>query len=312
MTTDDLVIETASLTKEYGDIVAVSDLSLQVPRGQVFGLLGPNGSGKTTTMGMLLGLVRPTAGSVRLFGSDSTGVPTDALHRIGAIVESPTFYPYLSGRHNLAYFQGIAQRGGPDEIDKLLGMVGLSERADDKFRTYSLGMKQRLGLAYALLGDPELVFLDEPTNGMDPAGMAEVRDLIRSLGTDGRTVLLSSHLLNEVEQVCDNLAILSRGKLIAQGNVHELLEGQGQVRIRTNNDEAAIPILDALDWVDGVRSEAESLVVSAPPERSWELTAALASHSIFVTEMNSIQKSLERYFLDVTGDGGQDEPENVE
>jgi ABC-2 type transport system ATP-binding protein len=147
-------------------------------KGRSFGLLDPNGSGKTTTMGMLLGLVRPTSGSVQLFGADSSGLSTEALlQRVGAIVESPTFYPYLSGRNNLVYFQGISKRGGPDEIDKLLGMVDLSNRADDKFKTYSLSMKQRLGLAYALLGDPELIFLDEPTNGMDPADMAEVRDL---------------------------------------------------------------------------------------------------------------------------------------
>ena len=177
------VIETTSLTNHYGSIVAVDGLSMSVPRGHVFGLLGPNGSGKTTTMSMLLGLVRPTSGGFNLFGS-SDGLEA-ALHRVGAIIESPSFYPYLTGRQNLLYFQGISGRGSSDEIDGLLERVGLEGRGDHKFRTYSLGMKQRLGLAYALLGDPELLFLDEPTNGMDPAGMAEVRDLIRSLGTGG-------------------------------------------------------------------------------------------------------------------------------
>ena len=156
---------------------------MSVPRGHVFGLLGPNGSGKTTTMSMLLGLVRPTSGGFNLFGS-SDGLE-QALHRVGAIIESPSFYPYLTGRQNLLYFQGISGRGSSDEIEDLLERVGLADRGDHKFRTYSLGMKQRLGLAYALLGDPELLFLDEPTNGMDPSGMAEVRDLIRSLGTGG-------------------------------------------------------------------------------------------------------------------------------
>ena len=212
---NDLVIQTDGLTKRYGDILAVDDLSLGVPRGHVFGLLGPNGSGKTTTMGMLLGLVKPTGGSFSLFG-DSTS-HQDALHRVGAIVETPSFYPYLSGRDNLAYYQGITGRGDQKELDDLLKNVGLADRAHSRFRTYSLGMKQRLGLAYALLGDPELLFLDEPTNGMDPAGMAEVREMIRGLGTGERTVLLSSHLLHEVEQVCDSVAILSKGKLIAQG-----------------------------------------------------------------------------------------------
>ena len=160
------VIETEALTKRFGKIVAVDNLSLTVPRGHVFGLLGPNGSGKTTTMGMLLGLTRPTAGSFRLFGSHTRH--QEALRRVGAIVETPTFYPYLSGRQNIAYFQGILGRGTPQELDDLLERVGLADRGNDRFHTYSLGMKQRLGLAYALLGDPELLFLDEPTNGMDP------------------------------------------------------------------------------------------------------------------------------------------------
>ena len=185
----ELVIQTEGLTKRYGDVLAVDALSMEVRRGHVYGLLGPNGSGKTTTMGILLGLVRPTSGTFSVFGG--TDDHRRALHRVGAIVETPSFYTYLSGRRNLAYFQGISGRGSPEEIDELLDTVGLLARADSKFQTYSLGMKQRLGLAYAMLGDPELLFLDEPTNGMDPEGMIEVRDLIRSLGTGGRTVLLS-------------------------------------------------------------------------------------------------------------------------
>ena len=217
-------------------ILAVDGLSLEVPRGHIFGLLGPNGSGKTTTMGMLLGLVKPTAGSFTLF--DAATQHQESLRRVGAIVETPSFYPYLSGRANLAYFQGITGRGGSGELDELLEKVGLADRAHSRFRTYSLGMKQRLGLAYALLGDPELLFLDEPTNGMDPAGMAEVRDLIQSLGTGGRTVMLSSHLLHEVEQVCDSVAILSKGKLIAQGKVDDLVHSRGgeRVRLRTTDN----------------------------------------------------------------------------
>ena len=232
----DFVIQTDGLTKRYGEVVAVDGLSMEVRRGHVYGLLGPNGSGKTTTMGMLLGLVRPTSGSFSLFGG--TDRHRQALHRVGAIVETPSFYPYLSGRRNLAYFQGISGRGSPGEIDELLDRVGLLARADSRFQTYSLGMKQRLGLAYAMLGDPELLFLDEPTNGMDPEGMIEVRDLIRSLGTEGRTVLLSSHLLHEVEQVCDSVTIISKGKLIAQGEVAQMLRSQGreQVRLRTTDN----------------------------------------------------------------------------
>ncbi|HEY9325544.1 MAG TPA: ATP-binding cassette domain-containing protein, partial [Candidatus Limnocylindria bacterium] len=175
----EFVIETDRLTKRYGEVIAVDALSLRVPRGGVFGFLGPNGSGKTTTMGMLLGLVHPTSGSAAIFGDPARHPAT--LRLVGAMVESPTFYPYLTGRANLRYFQGIGRRGKPADIDRLLKLVDLGKRADSKFATYSLGMKQRLGIACALLGDPELVFLDEPTNGLDPAGVVEVRELIRDL-----------------------------------------------------------------------------------------------------------------------------------
>ena len=299
---NDLVIQTDELTKRYGDILAVDELSMKVPRGHIFGLLGPNGSGKTTTMGMLLGLVKPTAGRFNLFDADTQH--HEALSRVGAIVETPSFYPYLSGRDNLAYFQGIAGRGDRRELDDLLEKVGLADRGDSRFRTYSLGMKQRLGLAYALLGDPELLFLDEPTNGMDPAGMAEVRDLIRSLGTGGRTVLLSSHLLHEVEQVCDSVGILSKGKLIVQGKVEDLVHSRGgeRVRLRTTDNAKAVEVLSALDWVDDVSADGESVVVTAPGERSPELSMALGRSEVYVTEMAAEEMSLEQYFLDVTGD----------
>ena len=298
----DLVIRTDELTKRYGKILAVDGLSLEVPRGRIFGLLGPNGSGKTTTMGMLLGLVTPTSGSFALFGGDAQH--QDSLRRVGAIVETPSFYPYLSGRANLAYFQGITGRSDPAELDDLLDKVGLADRAGSRFRTYSLGMKQRLGLAYALLGDPELLFLDEPTNGMDPAGMAEVRELIRGLATGGRTVLLSSHLLHEVEQVCDSVAILSRGRLIAQGKVADLVQSGGgeRVSLRTTDNAKAVEVLSALDWVEEVQPRGESVLVTAPSERSSELSAALGRAEVYVTEMVAEEQSLEQYFLEVTGD----------
>ncbi len=300
---DDLVIQTDGLTKRYGRILAVDGLSLNVPRGRIYGLLGPNGSGKTTLMSMLLGLVRPTAGNFTLFGSPPDGGGLERqLHRIGAIIETPTFYPYLSGRNNLAYFQGISGRGQNDELDDLLDRVGLGGRGGDKFQTYSLGMKQRLGLAYSLLGDPELLVLDEPTNGMDPAGMAEVRDLIRSLSDGGRTVILSSHLLHEVELVCDSLAILSHGRLIAEGDVTELLRerGQAQVRLRTTDNAKAREILTALSWVDSVSADNGYLVAGVESDRSWELTAALSRNEVYVAEMTPSQMSLEQYFLEVT------------
>ena len=300
---DDLVIQTDGLTKRYGRVMAVDGLSLEVPKGRIFGLLGPNGSGKTTLMSMLLGLVRPTAGGFTLFGNSPEGGGLDReLHRIGALIETPTFYPYLSGRNNLAYFQGISGRGDPAELDSLLEQVGLGGRGGDKFQTYSLGMKQRLGLAYTLIGNPELLLLDEPTNGMDPAGMAEVRELIRSLGGENRTVILSSHLLNEVEQVCDSVAILSHGKLIAQGDVAELLQERGrpQVRLRTTDNGKAKEILDALAWVEGVSAENGYLIAGVEAERSWEITAALSRNEVYIAEMSPSQISLEQYFLDVT------------
>ena len=305
---NDTVIQTDGLTKRYGRVLAVDGLSLSVPRGRIFGLLGPNGSGKTTLMSMLLGLVRPTAGSFTLFGAPpERGGLERQLHRIGALIETPTFYPYLSGRNNLAYFQGISGqgisgRGDSKELDLLLEQVGLGDRGGDKFQTYSLGMKQRLGIAYTLLGDPELLVLDEPTNGMDPAGMAEVRELIRGLAGENRTVILSSHLLNEVELVCDSVAILSHGRLIAQGDVAELLQerGQPQVRLRTTDDRKANEILNALDWVDSVSTANGYLVAGVAPDRSWEITAALSRNDVYVAEMTSAQMSLEQYFLDVT------------
>ena len=302
----EFVIQTDGLTKTYGDVLAVDDLSLRIPRGSIFGLLGPNGSGKTTTMGMLLGLVKPTSGSFTLFDSEMR--QEDSLHRVGAIVETPSFYPYLSGHSNLAYFQGITGRNDRKELDDLLGKVGLADRAHSRFRTYSLGMKQRLGLAYALLGDPKLLFLDEPTNGMDPAGMAEIRDLIGSLATDGRTVLLSSHLLHEVEQVCDSVAILSHGRLIAQGEVSELVHSRGEEKIRlaTTDNAKAVSVLSEMDWVDDVSVDGKSVIVTAPGERSPDISATLGRHEVYVTEMAVEEMSLEQYFLDVTEDESGD------
>ena len=300
---DDTIIRTEGLTKQYGRITAVNGLSLNIPRGRIFGLLGPNGSGKTTLMSMLLGLVRPTAGRFTLFGQPpEAGGLERQLRRIGALVETPAFYPYLSGRNNLAYFQGISGRGSPEDLEPLLARVGLAGRGGDKFQTYSLGMKQRLGLAYTLLGDPELLVLDEPTNGMDPAGMAEIRELIRGLGGNNRTVILSSHLLNEVEQVCDSVAILSHGRMVVQGDVAELLQAQGQpqVRLRTTDNAKAYEIMSALAWVESVTPDNGYLVAGVNPDRSWEITAALSRNEVYIAEMTSAQISLEQYFLDIT------------
>src|SRR6516164_5191594 len=233
-----IVINTSRLTKAFGRLVAVNDLHLEVMRGDVFGFLGPNGSGKTTTIRMLLGLIRPTAGRAIIFGMDTAQQMPFILPRIGAIVETPVFYPYLSGTDNLRVIgaaSGMASgKANQRRIDEVLELVELHVQAKMAYRKYSLGMKQRLGIAAALLTDPELVLLDEPTNGLDPAGMFEIRQLIHRLARLGKTIFLSSHLLNEVQQVCNRVAILQRGNLIMQGHVRELLRDSEQVLVRLN------------------------------------------------------------------------------
>lgn len=298
------VIETNGLSKDFGSILAVDNLSLSVPKGSVFGLLGPNGAGKTTIIGILLGLITPTSGKFSLFGEEMDGSIESALQRIGATMETPSFYPYLSGLDNLRYFQQVAGHNDAAELDSLLELVNLHSRRHSKFATYSLGMKHRLGIAYALLGDPELLLLDEPTNGLDPNGMAEVRRLLQDLGDGDRTVLLASHLLHEVEQVCDSVAILSKGRVIAQGLVSELIARKSTVRLATTDDESAATILNSLDWVGSVLAEDGGLLVEADPTRTSELSAALARSAIYVSELRALDTSLEEYFLEVTGEEG--------
>src|ERR1700737_2958016 len=220
MVSNDNVITTHKLTKRYGTtIMAVDHLDLEVRRGEVFGFLGPNGAGKTTTLRMLLGLIKPTSGSATV-AQHRPGEP-EGLRQIGSLVEAPGFYPYLSGRENLKIMADYA--GLPHKrVDAALEEVDLADRAKDRFGTYSMGMKQRLAVAAALIKDPELMILDEPTNGLDPQGVVEMRSLIRRLGSGNRTVMLSSHLLNEVQQISDRVAIIRKGKLVAQGTVHEL------------------------------------------------------------------------------------------
>lgn len=293
------VIETSALTKRYGDVVAVNDLTLRVPRGGVFGFLGPNGSGKTTTMGMLLGLVHPTSGGARIFG-DPAGRPA-TLRLVGAMIETPTFYPYLSGRANLRYFQGIGRRGLPADIDRLLTLVDLGKRADSKFATYSLGMKQRLGIACALLGDPELVFLDEPTNGLDPQGMADVRNLIIELGKGERTVLVSSHLLGEVEQMCTRIGVIRKGKLVAEGTIDEL-RGKSTLVIRAQPADQAMAVLAAECGSDKVKvTDDGAFGLSVDPARAAELNRRLVQAGIDVSELHESERSLEDVFMELTG-----------
>jgi ABC-2 type transport system ATP-binding protein len=293
-------IETIDLTKRYGKRLAVDHLNLTVSKGEVFGFLGPNGAGKTTTIAMLLGLVRPTKGRVMVLGHDVQREPALALRRVGAMIEAPAFYPYLSGADNLRV---LARAGGipAARVKEVLETVELSDRARDKVATYSQGMKQRLAIAAALLPDPELIMLDEPTNGLDPAGTVEIRNLIRSLAAGGRTILLCSHLLYEVEQLCNRVAILKEGKLIAAGEVATLLRrGQG-VRLRVQgNPEPAVHLLRTLPWVSGVTVQEEAIIIDAPVERAAEINALLIRADIVVAEIGANHSSLEEFFLTVT------------
>ncbi len=293
-------IETIDLTKRYGKRLAVDRLNLTVGKGEVFGFLGPNGAGKTTTIAMLLGLVRPTKGQAIVLGHDVQREPALALRRVGAMIEAPAFYPYLSGADNLRV---LARAGGipAARVKEVLETVELSDRARDKVAIYSQGMKQRLAIAAALLPDPELIMLDEPTNGLDPAGTVEIRNLIRTLAAGGRTILLCSHLLYEVEQLCNRVAILKEGKLIAAGEVATLLRrGQG-VRLRVQgNPEPAVQLLRTLPWVNGMTVQEEAIIIDAPVERAAEINALLIRADIVVAEIGANHSSLEEFFLTVT------------
>jgi ABC-2 type transport system ATP-binding protein len=312
-----VIISTSRLTKAFGRLIAVNDLHLQIMRGDVFGFLGPNGSGKTTTMRMLLGLIRPTAGRAVIFGMDTAQQMPSILPRIGAIVETPVFYPYLSGIDNLRVIGSasgmVSGKANQRRIEEVLELVELRAQAKMAYRKYSLGMKQRLGIAAALLTDPELVLLDEPTNGLDPAGMFEIRQLIHRLASLGKTIFLSSHLLNEVQQVCNRVAILQKGNLIKQGNVHELLRGSEQVLVRLNTLEEiqeAKTILEeakqqGADWISAVHVQMDKqgqsmLRVDTPKSYSTEINALLARNSLFAAELHPYEGSLEEVFLQLT------------
>jgi len=302
------VIEIEGLGKAYTrrqgltrtrTVKAVDRLDLEVPEGGVFGFLGPNGSGKTTTIRCLLGLVRPTRGRCRVLGAPP-GHLVDVIQRVGSIVETPAHFPTFTGRQNLRLLADLGGFKGRD-VEPVLERVGLGARGDDLVRTYSLGMKQRLGLAAALLKDPDLLILDEPANGMDPAGIREIRLLLRSLADEGRTVFVSSHLLTEVQQTCDRVAILSRGRCITQGTVDEVLqEGAtaGAVLVRVEDLEAALEAVRAAGFTAALRDG--RLRVEVEPDRAAEVTKVLAAADHFVTEVRPDETSLEDVFLRLT------------
>jgi ABC-type multidrug transport system ATPase subunit len=297
--TTSYLVETNDLTKRYGGrITAVDRVSLSVRRGEVYGFLGPNGAGKTTTLRMLLGLVRPTSGTATVLG-ETPGHP-EALARVGALIETPGFYPYLSGRDNLrvlARHAGVAN----ERVDAALERVDLSGRAGDRYTTYSLGMKQRLGVAATLLKDPELLVLDEPTNGLDPAGMRDMRALIRELGSSGHTVLLSSHLLGEVQQLCDRVGVISRGRLIAESTVDDL-RGQAGLLVRAEPLELAREHAERLLGADQVTAVDGTLRLRVAPSEAGRVNHALVTADVVVSELRPLERTLEEVFLEMTGD----------
>ncbi len=279
---------------------AVDGLDLDVPAGGVFGFLGPNGSGKTTTIRCLLGLVRPSSGECRVLGAPTPNDLANVVGRVGSIVETPTLFGGFSGRRNLELFATMS-RIPRTRIDEVLERVQLAEAADDRVRTYSLGMKQRLGLASVLLKDPELLILDEPANGLDPAGLKEVRDLLRTLADEGRTVFLSSHLLNEVQMICDSVAILAHGRCIAQGPVEEVLQVRGgnAFVVRAPKLREAKTVLNKSGFPSTFRGDHSLRVVAAEGD-AGKITKALSDAKIYLTELRAEEISLEAVFLELT------------
>jgi ABC-type multidrug transport system, ATPase component len=294
------------LRKEYrrlrkGATVALDDLDLEVPEGGVFGFLGPNGAGKTTTIRCLLGLVAPSGGTLRMLDAQIPRALPSVVRRVGAIVEAPALFPKFTGRRNLrilARIDGI----GPKAVDDAIERVGLSERGDDLVKTYSLGMKQRLGIAAALLKDPALLILDEPANGLDPAGIVEVRELVRRLGAEGRTVFVSSHILSEIQQTADRVAILAHGRSVASGPVHEVLA-------RSGGDGLIVGLRDLQAGRDALASSgfevtvsAERLRVKASVDDAERVSRSLAERQLYVTELRPDEADLETVFLELTRD----------
>jgi ABC-type multidrug transport system ATPase subunit len=292
------IIQVDSLSKRYGNLHAVDGVSFSVDAGQIFGFLGPNGSGKTTTIGMMLEIINPTSGRISLFGGTSL---TEARKRIGATLETPNFYPYLSGLDNLRIVASI-KKANATAIDKALSVVKLSSRQKDKFKTYSLGMKQRLALASAILNNPDLVILDEPANGLDPEGIREIRDIIKSLAAEGKTIFLSSHLLNEVEQTCTHLAVIKKGKLLTQGSMAEIVSKNVVVSLKSA-DVAALrqTVAEYPDYISAA-IDRDEVIAELKTDNLSGLNQFLADKGIFVSHLSQRKRSLEDAFLELTSD----------
>jgi ABC-type multidrug transport system ATPase subunit len=303
---DGMAIVARGLTKKYKQVTAVNNLDLDIPRGTVYGFLGPNGAGKTTTIRMLLGLIEPTAGSAQVLGHDIRRERSAIAPKVGAIVESPAFYTYLTGEQNLRVLArssnlNLEQR----RINELIEFVGLSGRGRHKVKTYSLGMKQRLGVAATLLNDPDIIFLDEPTNGLDPAGNVDMRNLIARLGQEGHTVFLSSHMLNEVQQVCSDVAIVQRGVTIKQGRVSDMLAVGAGYSIEAGPFERAMAVLAEHPELKASSADNHWIDITAQADAVPALVRALVGADVDVYQVQVRQKSLEALFLELTNNPGE-------
>ena len=295
-------LQTAALVKRFGKREAVAGLDLRVPTGCAFGLLGPNGAGKTTVIRMALGLTRPDAGTVQVLGIPVPARRKEALARVGAIVEEPRFHLHLTGRENLQVAAAVRDSRAAKRVPEVLERVSLAARADDRVSGYSLGMRQRLGIARCLLSDPELLILDEPMNGLDPAGILQMRQLIRSLVEEGRTVVVSSHLLDEVEKTCDMVAIIDRGRLVAFGPVTELARGDQQVRVGCDDPGRAEALLRGQHAVARVAHDADGLLIVTPAQGTAiaQVNRSLVEAGIAVDRLEPVQATLEQRFLEIT------------
>ena len=300
MSTAQPVLRAAALSKRYGSRLAVDRLDLEVDRAELFGFLGPNGAGKTTTIRMALGLIAPTAGSIEILGREVRGHRSEVLPRVGALVESPALYGYMSGRDNLRAF-GRLLGGVPEKrIDEVLETVALKGRDRDRVKTYSMGMKQRLGLAIALLNDPDLLILDEPANGLDPAGIVEMRDLLRALSAAGKTVFVSSHVLSEVQQICNRVAIINHGRLVRMAPVADLLHSQGEFEVKVDSPPDLATALRLESWGREARAVDGLVITGAPAGGGRELIKYLVGRGFEPETVSQRRLDLEDIFLTLT------------
>ena len=300
MSTAQPVLRTLQLSKAYGKRLAVDKLDLEVDQAELFGFLGPNGAGKTTTIRMALGLIAPTGGSVEILGREVRSHRSEVLPRVGALVESPALYGYLSGRDNLRAFGDVLGGVSAKRIDQVLEIVSLKGRDRDKVRTYSMGMKQRLGLAIALLNDPDLLILDEPANGLDPAGIVEMRDLLRELAGAGKTVFISSHVLSEVQQICSRVAIINHGKLVRVAPVAELIQAPGEFEVKVDSPRDLAEALRLQPWARDARAEDGVVVTNAPEGRGRDLIKFLVQNGYEADSVSERHRDLEDIFLSLT------------